>query len=110
MLPALVLAAVLASPPSPAPAARVDALRRRYDVLWGDVNRPRILDAGVRERLLERVTVAEELVKALVADPNPDVLGDLERRAELDERIVPALLSGTPPPLDAAPGAHVGIA
>lgn len=122
MLPALILAAALASPApqaappqasaaaiSAAPAVRVDALRRRYEVLWGDVNRPRILDAGVRERLLGRVAVAQELVKALVADPNQDVIGDLERRADLDERTVPALLSGTPPPLDAAPGGHVGI-
>ena len=51
MLPALVLAAALASPApqsAPAPAARLGALRARYDVLWGEVNRPHILAPAVR--------------------------------------------------------------
>jgi hypothetical protein len=108
MLPALVIAAVLAAPASS--AARLDALRHRYDAVWADVNRPRILTGTMRERLMERVAVAMQTVDALAKEPNDDVLGDLERRADLDERAVPALLTGTAPPLDAAPGAHAGIA
>ncbi|HEV3089591.1 MAG TPA: hypothetical protein VGX96_20485 [Candidatus Elarobacter sp.] len=113
MLPALVLAAALASPApqsAPAPAARLGALRARYDVLWGEVNRPHILAPAVRNASIERVAVALRTLDALAADPDPEVTADLERRAELDERLVPALLNGTPPALDAAPGAHAGIA
>lgn len=111
--PALVLAAALATAP-PAPAAgpalsgdaparaRLDAVRRRYDALWESVNRPRILGAAVWERLIERVAVAAQTVTALAAEPagalaaEPDAgaLADLERRAELDEIAVPALLAG----------------
>lgn len=116
MLSALVLAAAVAtSAPTaatPAPAAlpvRIADLRRRYDVLWEVVNRPRIIDAGVKERLRERVAVGAQTAQALANEPDAAIVGDLERRADLDELTVPALLRGTPPPLDAAPGGHIGI-
>ena len=117
MLAALALAAALAaasSPPSPSPSAgpaavRLDALRRRYGVLWESVNRPRIIDAAVLERLRERIAVADQAALALAKEPDANEIADLERRADLDERTVPALLYGTAPPLDAAPGAHVGL-
>jgi phospholipase/carboxylesterase len=117
MLHALALAAALAAPvPSSAPApavgglpARVALLRVRYDVMWNDVNQPRIIDAGVRERLRERVAVGAQFAQALAKEPDADAVGDLERRADLDELAVPALLRSAPPPLGAAPGAHVGI-
>jgi predicted esterase len=114
-VPAAVTAVPAATTPAPATPAgaalamRIADLRRRYDVLWEVVNRPRIIDAGVRERLRERVAVAAQTALALADEPDAAIVGDLERRADLDERTVPALVSGTPPPLDAAPGGHVGI-
>jgi predicted esterase len=130
MLSALVLAASLMAPApasgTPAPpaagavaapagstpgafAARVEALRQRYGVLWAEVNRPRVLAPEVRSSLLERVAVASQTVDALAKEPDADVLADLERRADLDEQTVPALLGAGPPALAASPGAHVGI-
>jgi hypothetical protein len=109
MLSALVLAAALAGPAAAPPAVRLEALRQRYGVLWAEVNRPRVQSPAVHNGLLERVGVAAQTIDALAKEPDADVLGDLERRADLDEQTVPALLGGPPPALDASPGAHVGI-
>jgi len=109
MLCALVMAAALAAP---APTPGTDALasvRRRFEALWVDANRPRIVNDTVRREVVERIAAALQSIDEFAARPNPDATADLERLADLEERVVPALLSGTAPALDAAPGAHVGI-
>jgi hypothetical protein len=110
MIVALALAAALATPAPADEAGRVTAVRDRYETLYRLVTAPRILDPQVREALIERSALGARLAGALAAEPQADVLADLERRAELDETAVGALLdprsAGTP---TAAPGAHVGV-
>ncbi len=107
MLPALALSVALATS---APAPPLDAVRRRYAALWVDITRPRIIDAALRETLVKRILSATRELDALERAPDDAALADLEREADLDERTVPALLAGAPPPLDPTPGAHVGLA
>ena len=110
---AIVSPALVAQVPAPAPTtahARLDALRARYEKLNAAIAEPRIMAPAAREELLVRLGSAAQTFAALAADPNEAVLADFERRADLDERVVPQLLRGSGDPLDAAPGAHAGVA
>ena len=107
MLLALAFSAALAAP---APPSRLDAVRQRYEALWEDVTRPRVIDAPLRATLMARLAAAARELDALDRNPDDAAVLDYEREVGLEEQTVPALLAGAPPPLDGAPGAHVGLA
>jgi predicted esterase len=90
--------------------ARLGALRARYEKLNALIAEPRIMAPAAREELLVRLGSAAQTVAALAADPNEAVLADLERRADLDEAVVPQVLRGSGDAPSAAPGAHAGVA
>jgi predicted esterase len=114
MIAALLLAAALPASPPPGQVERAAALRVRYDVLYRRVTEPRLLDPAVKAALIERTALGAQTateLATLAAEPNAvEALADLERRADLDEMAVPALLASAAPALTAAPGAHAGIA
>lgn len=115
MIAPLLLAALVgatASPPGPALSAgsRLQAVQARYRRLEAVLQQPRTLGPQARASLEVRFQSARENVESLAAAPNETRLGDLERTEELDARVVPELLRGVGDPVEATPGAHVGLA
>ena len=114
MIPALLLAALVgaaASPGTPPSAgSRLAAVQARYQRLAATLDQPRALSPQARAALEVRFQSARENVETLEAAPNEARLADLERTEELDARTTAALLRGVGDPVDAAPGAHAGLA
>jgi predicted esterase len=114
MIPALLLAALagtVASPGEPLSAGtRLEAVRAGYQRLEVVLRQPRVLGPQTKAALEVRFQSARENVEALASAPNEARLSDLERTEELDRRIVPELLRGIGDPVEATPGAHIGLA
>jgi predicted esterase len=109
MIAALLLAAALPTA-SPAQAERAAAVLLRYDALYRLISEPRVLEPAVKAALVQRAAVGAEGARELAVTPHAEAMADLEQRAALDEIVVQAVLTATPPALGIAPGAHAGVA